>query len=377
MANGVSVLDPNFLRRGLATQNAQDIKAAQAAAQPQPLPRPPSLFDQVQTGLFSQTGVTDPALQTEMRDELGFFGEGLFGIRGRRILGEFQEKQFDIDQNIGIDFLERDLGRELTAGEESTVGGILESGFGMAGLQQFGQQLAQDLPEAVAARQQAVQRAETERRTRQAQAATAESQQAIAAETVRRIPLENLERIDALSREQRAVSISNRRDFISDIEGNPALASGSKSLLAADQLDNLLTGDFTALDLSVAAVAFTNIMEPGLAVREDDRIAFTRGAQSGFNTLRNIANQFASGEINAQEAALNVRESMNSIMRPRAQSMVKSIGFWQGVGRSLPGVVQGDVVGTLGLSERQKELLQIFSSDEGSQPAIRQIQVQQ
>ena len=62
-------------------------------------------------------------------------------------------------------------------------------------------------------------------------------------------------------------------------------------------------------------------------------------------------------------------------MRPRAQGMAESINFWECVGQSIPGVVEGDVVGALGLSQRQMELIQIFSTDEGSQPAIRQIQV--
>ena len=175
------------------------------------------------------------------------------------------------------------------------------------------------------------------------------------------LPLAIQQQVDETQREVVAQNIGNRRDFIADVEGNPALTKGIGSLVAASQLlDTISDPGFTALDLTTDAVLFTQVIEPGLAVREDDRMAFTRGATSGFETLKNIANQFALGEITGEEAGRNVRASLFSIMRTPAQRMQQSLEFWQNVGSDIPGVQQGDVLGASGVTPRMIEQLQQF-----------------
>ena len=179
------------------------------------------------------------------------------------------------------------------------------------------------------------------------------------------LPLHIQQSIDETERNAAAQNITNRRQFISDVEGNPALDKSVASLVAANQLEAVLAGDFTALDLTTAAVLFTQVIEPGLAVREDDRMAFTRGADSGFQTLKNIANQFALGEISADQAAANVRATLFSIMRTPAQRLTKSLEFWQSVGLDIPGVKGGDVMGAIGLTPELQESIARFSLTPG------------
>ena len=186
---------------------------------------------------------------------------------------------------------------------------------------------------------------------------------AASAERRQNLPLDVQQQVDELSRNAAAQNITNRRDFISDVEGNPALSKSAGSLLAAEQLEAVLRDPgFTALDLTTAAVLFTQSLEPGLAVREDDRMAFTRGATSGFETLKNIANQFALGEISGETAARNVRSSLFSIMRAPAQRMAQSLSFWQSVGLDIPGVQDGDVLGAAGITTQMQESIIKFSA---------------
>ncbi len=176
------------------------------------------------------------------------------------------------------------------------------------------------------------------------------------------LPLAVQQQVDAVERDARAQQLTNRRDFIADVEQNPAFAKSTGSLVAADQLLSVLDDPgFTALDLTTAAVLFTQSLEPGLAVREDDRMAFTRGATSGFESLKNIANQFALGEISGENAARNVRSSLFSIMRAPAQRTAQSLSFWQSVGLDIPGVKDGDVIGAAGITPRMQELILQFS----------------
>ena len=393
MATPAAQINQQLLAQGLG----QDVDAALiaqgiSAGQPQPLTRrAPTMFDQVGTGLFS-TGVADPSAAIRVQEQLGgIFGEGVLGRKGQRVRAAAAQDQFEVAK---AGFFDQVAAAEidLNAQDRARIDTALQGPGGFAAAQQIVNQKRAEqlfnLPEAVAARQRAVEAAGVTARTQEAQAQTAEAAAAraplerrrLAAQTTTaeaaaaRAPLETLQVVEDITRQQRAELITNRRDFINDVESNPALASGSKSLLAANQLDEILTGDFTSLDLAESAVLFTQTVEPGLAVREDDRIAFTRAAQAGVRTLRDTVNQFSTGRIDAEQARVNIRESLNSIMKPRAQSMASSLAFWQGVGQQTRGVVEGDVIGALGLGPRQLELIQVFASDEGSQPAIRQIQ---
>ena len=189
-----------------------------------------------------------------------------------------------------------------------------------------------------------------------------ESGRAATREARANLPLGVQQQVDAIERDARAQLITNRRDFISDVEGNPALQKSVESIGAAQQLLAVLDDPgFTALDLTTAAVLFTQSLEPGLAVREDDRMAFTRGSTSGFETLKNIANQFALGEITGENAAQNVKSSLFSIMRSPSQRLAESLTFWQSVGLDIPGVQAGDVIGAIGLTPEMQESVSQFS----------------
>lgn len=176
------------------------------------------------------------------------------------------------------------------------------------------------------------------------------------------LPLGIQQQIDEIERTHSAQLISNRTDFIDQVEGNTALQGSVKSSVAAQQLlDTLDDPGFSALDLATDAVLFTQVIEPGLAVREDDRISFTRASDAGFETLKNTINQFALGQIDGDAARKNIRASLHSIMRVPAQRALSSLNFWQGVGADIPGVKSGDVIGASGITPRMLEQLQLFS----------------
>ena len=179
MANGITVLDPNFLQRGLATQNAQAVEQAQAAAQPQPFPRVPTLFDQVQTGLFS-TGA-NPVKAAELAERLtGPFAQGLFGKAGARKRTEFVRERQDAAIE-GFVLQQESVGTEMTPGRLEIMNQFVESPQGLAGAQQFfAQERLQaefNRPEAVVSREAALAAQEVQRS--QARSTLAQSQQSL------------------------------------------------------------------------------------------------------------------------------------------------------------------------------------------------------
>lgn len=176
------------------------------------------------------------------------------------------------------------------------------------------------------------------------------------------LPLAIQQQIDEIERQHSAQLITNRSDFIDQVETNPAIQKSTGSLVAASQLlDTINDPGFSALDLTTDAVLFTQVIEPGLAVREDDRMAFNRAATSGFEFLKNTANQFAAGEIDGETARKNVQASLFSIMRTPAQRTLQSIEFWQSVGADIPGVERGDVLGATAITPRMIEQLNQFA----------------
>lgn len=176
------------------------------------------------------------------------------------------------------------------------------------------------------------------------------------------LPLEIQQQVDEIERQHSAQLITNRSQFVDQVETNPALTKSTGSLVAASQLlDTINDPGFTALDLTTDAVLFTQVIEPGLAVREDDRMAFNRAATSGFEFLKNTANQFASGEIDGEQARKNVQASLFSIMRTPAQRTKQAIAFWQSVGKDIPGVKEGDVLGATAITPRMIEMLDRFA----------------
>ena len=167
------------------------------------------------------------------------------------------------------------------------------------------------------------------------------------------IPLQVQEVQDRSQREATAFKIKNFRDYAGDVRVNPALAKGTQALVSYQQLDNSLNNpQASALDLQNGIVALAQILEPGLAVRNDDRIAITGSASDGLTRIINDYNQFVSGKVDLRVARTNMLRSAQSLIEPRATAWREAVRFYDGqIAPSTPGVQQGDIFGILGVSD--------------------------
>ena len=349
MATPAAILQQQFE----ATKAANDqglIQQGLAAGQPQQIQRAPSLFDQVSTGLFS-TGVADPSAANRLQEQIGGpFGQGLFGGKGRRAVAEFRQEQFDTAKQGFFDQVDA-AGIDLTAADRELIDTQLAGPGGFEGAQQIVQQIAADLPQAVAVRQQATQTATLQRQA----AVTTEARNIVGLNNDRlrtqQITLETANAEEANLRSQRQTLITNRSNFQSDVRQNAALSRGQQAITSFQQLNNLLLNpDATALDIQNGMVALAQILEPGLAVRNDDRIAIMGGATPGLVRLVQDFNQFVSGDPDLTITRENMVASARQIIAPRATEFANAVRFYENeIIPNTPGVKQGATLRLLGL----------------------------
>ncbi len=239
-------------------------------------------------------------------------------------------------------------GRPGEALPGAILGRELATGTSVGAQQQFAQQVA-GTPEALVKQDNELRRAQLEN-------------EAVAAEArAELIPLQITEVQDRSAREATAFKIKNFRDYAGDVRVNPALAKGTQALVSYQQLDNSLTNPkASALDLQNGIVALAQILEPGLAVRNDDRIAITGSASDGLTRLANDYNQFISGEVDLSVARTNMLRSAQSLIEPRAAAWRETVRFYDGqIAPATPGVAQGDIFGILGVTD---ELIRTVNS---------------
>ena len=345
------------------TPTAQDvISLGLSEGTPRPIARAPGLFDQVESGLFSAAGLADPSAGIEA-GESAF--PGLFGRarKRREEIGDIAQREFTEARDEARGFLERDLGRSLTAQEAAGFNQAV-SALGGQGAQAFGQQLQANEPAIVQRRQQLLDQAEAVRLQAveaaevQAQTAVTNADRAIVGlqnDRLRgeQIGLEIAQSEEKALRDNRQRLITNQSSFQSDVRQNAALAKGQQALTSFQQLESLFDNpDATALDVQNGIVALAQILEPGLAVRNDDRIAITGGATPGLQRLVQDFNQFVSGDPDLEVTIANMKQSALQLIQPRAASFQEALRFYDGViTPRTPGVQRGDVLGILGLTE--------------------------
>lgn len=164
--------------------------------------------------------------------------------------------------------------------------------------------------------------------------------------------------LEKAQRDERDRFISNRNTFDTTLRGNAFLNKSAQALTAYKQLNDVLTNqnaNFTTIGNAIVAV--NQILEPGLAVRNDDVIRTERGVSSAFNRMAQIYNQWTSGEIDIGEMKMVLLEEGQRLMGPRAQQALESIEYYETVSRGVPGVGVGDVSGILGLGPDDRTLL--------------------
>jgi hypothetical protein len=165
--------------------------------------------------------------------------------------------------------------------------------------------------------------------------------------------LTNAEQINITDRAAQSFRITNRSDFQDDVQGNLALSKGQQSIVSFQQLEALLLNpDATALDIQNAIVALAQILEPGLAVRNDDRIAITGGATPGLQRIVQDFNQFVSGDPDLEITKQNMLASGRLLIAPRAAAFQEAVNFYEErIIPNTPGTQAGDTLRILGLTD--------------------------
>ena len=185
-------------------------------------------------------------------------------------------------------------------------------------------------------------------------------QQFTAAESARaNLPLVNQEAIDRRIREATAFQITNFRNFTTDVRQNASMVGGANALTSFRQLfETLNNPNATELDIQNGIVAMAQILEPGLAVRNDDRIAISGAASSGLKNLGRWYDQFVSGNVDVGTFKTNAIRSAVGLIGPRIDSMRETLQFYDTeIAPNVPGVQSGDAAKILGLSPKHFETM--------------------
>ena len=169
--------------------------------------------------------------------------------------------------------------------------------------------------------------------------------------------------LEAAGRQVVASQVKNRSDFQNAIQGNVAIAAGVNGVRRLMQLDATLNDPQSSLlDLIDAAVLMTQIIEPGLATRNDDRMAVETGSSPGLVNLMNAINQFAGGEVDIATGRETIMRTANNLMEPLGAGVEQSLEFWRVQGRNTPGVPAGAVNDILGLDPITLQVLSDLSA---------------
>ena len=371
-------IDQSIIDQGLLSFEVEPLESLQA----------PSLFDQVQTGLFS-TG--NPLAAAELSEKLtGPFAGGIFGKKAARARTEFVRDQQEAGRSALLQQQES-IGLEMTPERIETMDQFIDSPLGLAGASQFLAQEQQqeqfDLPLAVAGRE------------RTAQAITNEEQKRLAAvgrqmdddarvelslrkeeADFRRLDNEREYTQELRTRERALAEVTSRDQFRTHIASNKALFKASQSLIAGSQSIQLLDQieaegpDSRAAGLMLATLAVTATigLEPGLATREDDQKRFNTPLLSGWEVIGNQLSLFNSGRIDASEAVPVIRTMLAQIMQPQANRAREMIGRFQEEGQTRFGFQPGDVLQAAGFSEQMVQELDFWDPapvDPSTRPA--------
>jgi len=332
------------------------IEAGQAAGQlpdrRNPRPRP-SLFDSTARNLFGDINLAAGGRRGDLLGTL--FGSVLPPSKKQK--AAFEQVKKERAQKLR-------RGRIGAASEFAAEAGVSQAAAGMGGgfdpaVRSALEATARNEPggrEALSAEALRGPRGELIRQTERAQL-----RETLAAATSARInlPLAMAEDVDRRTREATAFQITNFRNFASDVRSNASMVGGANALTSFRQLfDTLNNPNASELDIQNGIVAMAQILEPGLAVRNDDRIAISGAASSGLQNLGRWFNQFVSGNVDVGVFKTNVIRSATGLIGPRIDSMRETLRFYdQDIAPNVPGVETGDAQKILGLSPQHIETM--------------------
>lgn len=171
--------------------------------------------------------------------------------------------------------------------------------------------------------------------------------------------------LDRITREEQASRVTNRKEFQAALQSNKIIGAGINGATRLAQLQSTLNApQASKLDLANAAVFLSQMIEPGLAVRGDDRIAVDRGSSPGLIAFANEVNQFLGEEIDIATGRENILRTARNILKPLITGTNEALDFWRQAGIDTPGVVGGDVGRILGVDPAVLELLKDLQIEE-------------
>jgi hypothetical protein len=171
--------------------------------------------------------------------------------------------------------------------------------------------------------------------------------------------------IESATRNAIASKVQNVQDYQAAIQGNNVIAYGLNGLNRYQQLEKtLLDPNASNLDRINAAVLFAQIVEKGLAVRGDDRVAAQEGAEPGMLRFQNEINQMLAGEVDVASGAANILRTARNIMQPVAAGTADAIQFWREQGVNTPGVGGFALNQILGFTLEDEQQLRDFTIEE-------------
>ena len=187
--------------------------------------------------------------------------------------------------------------------------------------------------------------AEADLSATQARREASEAAGALSQARLANIPLENAM---ALGSQQAQIAdrlADNAVDFQKLIRTNPGVLKGVEALTAWEQVNAALDLN-NPVALQSAIVGTVQIQEPGLAVRNDDRIAYT-GNNPLMENLVNSYNRLVSGTVE-EGTSERIRELARELVLPRAAQLERILADYSATATRIPGATQADVTAGLG-----------------------------
>jgi len=143
-----------------------------------------------------------------------------------------------------------------------------------------------------------------------------QAQTALAEARINAIPMEQAIAASKAQRDAMKFVMGTESELRGEVNTDPAIKKAGSGWQAYQQLGNLvLAGDSVAMQAAITAIA--QIQEPGLAVRQDDRLAYS-GQNPFIEQMTNAYNRAIGGDVSA-ETFDRLVNAANALIMPHLQ----------------------------------------------------------
>ena len=140
-----------------------------------------------------------------------------------------------------------------------------------------------------------------------------EYQEQVALANLQMLPLEQAFKVSQATREAMRFIQGTEGDLRAEFNRDPVVMKAASAWQAYSQLTQLATaGDAVAMQAAITAVA--QVQEPGLAVRQDDRLAYS-GQNPFIENMGNAYNRVVGGDV-SKETFDRLINAANALMVP-------------------------------------------------------------